>query len=96
MNGFWEIGKNPTFDPFRAYLGEPRSSIEDPYICIIYEFLIFPFVRTIPPEKTKISLIFSEKGPKNAILRIFWAHPARKREFSLECHTAYNEDTYLI
>ena len=30
----------------------------------IYEFLIFPFVLTIPPEKTKIAPIFSEKGRK--------------------------------
>ena len=71
MNGFWEIGKKAYFDSFLAYLGEPRSSIEDPYMYIIYEFLIYPFFELFHRKKIKISLIFSEEGPKNAILCIF-------------------------
>ena len=66
-----KYAKNPIFIEFWANLAAPKSGTEDPYMGIIYDFLIFPFVLTIPPEKTKIIPIFSEKRPKNAILRIF-------------------------
>ena len=68
MNGFWENCEKPYF---WHILGAPRSGTEDPYLCIIYEFLSFLFVLTILPEKTKIAPIFSEKSPTSDILRIF-------------------------